>query len=251
MKYVYRAVNALLGVLTLISAFFVGFIKIKLETSDKLAETIYDISGKKASGIAVGEEFSIYRFIRFFTGKDDLSFMLPDEHKLFLWPKEFAPINARIIVFAVFFALILATGIFLIIYSCFGKKRLPVFIAGLCGIVFDIVMMNTFRSAAREIYNGTVDVLGYVFDNGLGSGILAMLAGSAAKSAFQLNLSLCGLQNAFMMIFIAVAVWSLIFYAVDIGDPKAKQEQEAEKAAKLAKKEQKKAAKAAKKAGNA
>ena len=248
MKYVYRIVNAVLGALVFVASLFTGFIKLRIETGETLDDIFNKLSSDKASGVAVAEEFSIMRVIRMFTGKDDLSFLV--EEKTFAgiyWPEEFNVMNVRLALFAGSFVLMLVAGLFLIIWSCFTDKRIPVIVVGVLGIVLDIVMILSFRSLSTDIYTGKVDLMTYLIDRIFGEGILSLLLGTAADKALTLILTLCGLQNALLFIFMGVVIWTAAFYVVDIGDPQVKAEKAALKEAKAAKKQAKAAKKNAEK----
>lgn len=250
MKYLYRIVNIILGVLVFVSAVFVHFLRIIIRTGESLDSFFMNLMDNKTDGVGLAEEFSILRFYKLFTGKDDLSFIVDTAKNggNILWPKEFYPLNVRLIIFAACFILMLAAGLFLIIWSCFSNKHLPMFITGIVGLVLDIVMIFDFKSISTDIYTAKVDVVGYLIDKLLGEGLLASLLGNVvdkvSKGAVELIITMCGLQNAFLFIFIAVIMWSGAFYLVDLGDPKAKEMKEAEKAAKAEKKAQKAAKKA-------
>ncbi|MBR4451908.1 MAG: hypothetical protein IKS39_08750, partial [Clostridia bacterium] len=165
-----------------------------------------------------------------------------------LWPEDFNQLNTRLIVFASCFGLILLIALFILIFSIVSKRSLPVFIAGLAGIAADIVMIIVFRSMADDIFSGKVDMVDFIVDRIFGTGALVGLIGSLAGGAFKVILALNGVQNAFLFIFIAVVLWTAIFFLVDLGDPKAKELKEVEKEQKAKKKAEKAAEKEKKKA---
>ncbi len=252
MKYVYRVVNALLGVGVLLSAFFADFIKVTIGTAKNLDEFFLSISDEGTTGIAVKESLSIKRVIDIVNGKDDLSVIFRGRKaSIFLWPEEFHPLNVRMIVFLVCFVAIIALALFVIIHSIASGKRLPMLIAGIAGFALTIVFISVFRSMSYDILSGKVNVVDYVVDRILGTGFLVNLIGKAASSAIVLYLTLDGVQTCFLALFIGVAAWTAIFYLVDIGDPNAKKERENEKKAQEEKKLAKKNAKAAKKEAKA
>ena len=247
-KLGFRIGTIILAVLILLSAFFVNFIEVKIETTDSLAELFKTLSKDASEGAAVYEDFSIKRIVDLVNGKDDLSALYTPGQPLY-WPEEFQPLNARLNTVGICFVFMIALAVFLIVFSICSKNRLIPLLTGAVGIIADIVMIIAFRSAATDVYTGKVDLSGYLLDKFLGTGIFSSLLNSVAGNAVNFVFSLCGLQNAFLFLFIGVIVWAAINYLVDLGDPKAKEANEAEKAAKAKKKEAKKAAKAAKAEG--
>ena len=219
MKVVYRVVNAVLGALVFVASFFLDFFYVRIGTGENLKEVIETISKDKTSGVAIAETFSIKRFIDIYNGKDTLSALLKFDHdKSFLWPKEFYSLNTRLIIFLAAFALVLAVGLFSIIWS----------------------------SVSNDLYEGKVNVIDDVIDSLLGEGIVSMLLGSTVTAALVFYITLAGVQNGLLFIFIGVVIWTAIYYLVEWGDPKAKEEKERA----LAEKAEKKRLKAEKKSGN-
>lgn len=215
MKYVYRIVNILLAIAVYPAVLFTDFIYfgIKLDMADA----------------AMVESITIKRIIDFFAGKDPLSFLLKDSTKPLTWPEAFQPINARLIVCAVCLGLMVLIPIFIIVWSCITGKKLPMFIAGVSGIVIDIVMIACFNSAAKEILSGNINMIKAI----VGNGLLSSLFGGA----FSINhLSLSGVQNALLFIYIGVAIWTAVYWLVDLGDPDAAREKQEAKEKKAAKK---------------
>lgn len=251
MKYAYRIVNILLAVAILLSAFFVNFVTVRMETDDSLADVFGQMTDDSTQGVAVEEPLSIKRVVNIIRGKDDLSSIVSFNGGSFSWPSEFSSLNTRLIVFALSFVLMVLLAVFLIVFSICSNKKLPVLITGIVGIGLDIAMIKSFRSAATSVYKGTVDVAGYIIDKILGSGVISSLVGGVTSSYIKFVFSLSGVQNALLFLFIAVALWTVIFYVVDIGDPDAKKEKELEKKAQEAKKAAKKAKKAAQSAKKA
>ena len=243
-KLGFRIGTIILAVIMLLSAFFVNFIEVKMETTDSLAEVFKTLSKDATEGAAIYEQFSVKRAIDLVNGKDDLSALYNKDEPLY-WPPEFQVLNTRIFTVGICFILMVALAVFLIVFSIISKNRLVPMIAGAAGIIADIVMMVAFRSAATDIYSGEIDLSGYLLDKFLGTGIFSSILNSVAGDAVKFVFSLCGLQNALLFLFIGVVVWAGINYLVDLGDPKAKAEREAEKAEKAKKKAEKKAAKAA------
>lgn len=249
MKYVYRVVNGLLGFAVLLVAYTVNFFRIEISTGEGLEGVIGSLNKAGYKSIGLYEDFSIKRFVDLATGKDPLSrFMGDTGSKPIYWPEKLHVLNVPIIIFAVAFILMLVVGIFLIVWSCFSNKRIPVLIAGVMGVVFNIVMLAAFSEIYTTCADGKVDLIEYFIETWLGSGLLSSIAGYITGSAITLDFALCGLQNAFFIVFFCVVIWTALFYLVEIGDPKAKEEKEREKKEKEAKKAAKAAKKQAKKA---
>ena len=249
MKTVYRIINAMMAAGVFVAAFFANFVKITIGTNSSLDEFFSELSKGESTGIAVAETFSIKRFIMFFTGKDPLSVMLKiNTSKVFLWPDEFNVMNVRLGLIVGSFVLMLALALFVIIYSCISGKRLPMLITGIVGVALAIVFIRAFNSIAYDILSGEINVVDYVVDSILGEGVLVGLLGSVASSAVVIYLTLAGMHIWLFVLFLGIAMWTAIFYLVDIGDPEAKKLREEEKKSKLAKKAEKKAKKEAKKA---
>lgn len=261
MKYVYRVVNAILGALVFVAAFFTDFLKIEISVSESTWEGIKNfVNTIKADtlsndGYALVESFSIQRMINVARGKDELSGLIKSSSKPFLWPEIFKPINVKLGFFAAFFVLMLLTGLFIIIWSCVSNKRLPVLIAGVAGIGFDIGLIATFKMWATPLADGTIDVASWVSEQMFGNSelltgtlgkIVSYVAGITMDRALTLDFALCGLQNAMLFIFIAVICWSAIFYLVELGDTQTKENKLALAAYKEANKELKTASKAIK-----
>ncbi len=251
MKVVYRVINAIFGALIFVAAFFLKFFHVEIVTSESLADVIYSLTENKTGAYAIAEEFSIKRIIDVFTGNDTLSsFIKLDGNGSFLWPSEFHALNVRMIVFLSSFLIAMILGILIIIFACTSDKRVPNLILGILGIVAIIAMIASFNSMSEDVYNGTVNVIDYIVDRLFTNELVTSLLGAAASTAISLEITLAGMQNGLLFIFIGVAAWSLINILVDVGDPKAKAEQDAAKAAKAEKKAKKKAAKQAKAMSN-
>ncbi len=239
MKVVYRVINAIFGALIFVAAFFLKFFHVEIVTSESLADVIYSLTENKTGAYAIAEEFSIKRIIDVFTGNDTLSsFIKLDGNGSFLWPSEFHALNVRMIVFL--------SSFLIAMIACISDKRVPNLILGILGIVAIIAMIASFNSMSEDVYNGTVNVIDYIVDRLFTNELVTSLLGAAASTAISLEITLAGMQNGLLFIFIGVAAWSLINILVDVGDPKAKAEQDAAKAAKAEKKSKEKSCKASK-----
>ncbi len=130
----------------------------------------------------------------------------------FVWPEALDPANARIITVVVCFALALIAALFIIIWSIFSNKRIPVVIASLTGIVSVIVMTACFNSAAALFTNGIINVVELFTSNWL----ISMLGDLILID----SLDFAGFQNGMLVVFICLLVWTGAFYLVEIGEPK-------------------------------
>ncbi|MCQ2477352.1 MAG: hypothetical protein MJ125_05920 [Clostridia bacterium] len=246
MKYVYRGVNALLGAAAIAAAFFVNFFRIELSFTDSAWELISKVgnifAAKKqadplpSGGVGLLEEFSIKRTIELFTGKDPLSTLF--ESSKLSWPVIFNPIRNWLILFAVLFGLMLVAAIFVIVWSICSNRRIPIFVAGVLGVIFTIGMMHVFRQWATPLCDGTINVAGWISQrifgtsdavSGIMKTVLQGLVGVALDNIFTFNIALCGLQNAMIIVFGCVVIWTAIFWLVDIGDAEVKEEKQAYK----------------------
>ncbi len=246
MKYVYRCINALLGAAAIAAAFFVDFFRIELSFTDNAWDLISKVgnifAAKKqadplpSGGVGLLEDFSIKRIIDLLTGKDPLSTLFGDTD--FSWPVIFNPIRNRLILFVVLFGLMLVAALFVIVWSICSNRRMPIFVAGVLGVIFTIGMMQVFRQWAAPLCDGTINVAGWISQKIFGTSdavsgvlntVLQGLVGVAIENIFTFNIALCGLQNAMIIVFSCIAVWSAIFWLVDVGDAQVKEEKEAYK----------------------
>ncbi len=205
MKALYRIVNGLLAALIFPAALFLDFIFIQVST------TLVDAG--------IEESISLKRIIDIFAGKDRLSQWVLGDDGAFEWPAGLDPIKGKLIGFAVFFALVVIAAVFIIVWSCCSNKHLPVFIAGTAGIIFSIIMIICFNSAAKMITSGAVNLVNAIAGNGI---IMGLLGGIVNVDTLVLG----GFHNAFIIIMAAIALWSAAFFLVDLGaddkEPKKK-----------------------------
>lgn len=197
MKYVYRIVNALLAAAIFPAVLFLDFILFRASTS--LAD------------VGLEETVTLKKIIDILTGNDTLSPLLSSSDS-FTWPEAFAPINARLIAVAVFFALALVAALFIIFWSIFSNKRIPVLAASAAGLISVIIMNACFNSAAREIMSGTINIV-----KAFSSGLIGSLVGSIVQVD---ALYFGGFQNAMIIIFVCLIIWTGAFYLVELGDTK-------------------------------
>lgn len=205
MKALYRIVNGLLAALIFPAALFLDFIFIQVSTS--------------LANAGIKESINLKRVIDIFAGNDRLSHWVLGNDRKFEWPSGLDPIKSKLIAFAVFFALVVIAAVFIIIWSCLSNRHLPVFIAGVAGIIFSIVMIICFNSAAKMITSGAVNIVNAIAGEGLISGLLGGIVNVD-------TLILGGFHNAFIIIMAAIALWSAAFFLVDLGatdaEPKKK-----------------------------
>ena len=244
MKTVYRVINALMGLGVLVASFFANFVKITIGTSKNLDEFFSNLTDGGSTGVALAETFSVKRFINFFNGKDDLSVVLDiKKSAVFLWPEDMDKLKTRLIVFAVATVLILITAIFIIVFSCISGRRIPMLVAGIAGVILTIVFIRVFNSMSYAILSGDVNLVDYFADTLFGEGLLLKIVGSLASDALVIYLTLAGVHIWFFALFLGVAIWTAVFYLVELGDPDAKKQREEEEKARQAKKAAKKAKK--------
>lgn len=199
MKYLFKAVNAILAIATIPATIFLEFVYIQAST------TLFDVG--------IEESFSLKRFYDIFvTGKDPFSYFFSGSTG-FIWPEQLDPLVPYLILFVVFLALALVAAIFIFIWSICSNKRLPVIIASAGGIVFSILMSAFFAKAASFFTLGTINVV-EVF---AGSGLLSSLLGSVVKVD---TLMLGGFKNGLIILFAVIIIWTLSFILIDLGDEK-------------------------------
>lgn len=196
MKALYRIVNAVLGALFFPAALFLDVFFIQISTT--------------LANAGVEESINIKRIISIITGNDPLSRIVLKDGS-FKWPEAFAPINGKLIAAAVFFCLVLAAALFIVIWSCCSNKRLPIFIAGIAALVFTIVMIIIFNSAAASIISGEIGLVKAL----AGEGVLSTLFGGLVQVD---NLKLGGFHCGFIILAIVILVWTGAFYLVELGD---------------------------------
>ena len=224
MKYLYRIVNILLAAVMFPTVIF----------SDLLA---FRVSTSLFSEVGLQEAISIKFIIDVLTGKETFWYQMIVENASgpFVWPAGLNPIKAHLIATLVCFAIALVACLFIIFWSIFSSKRIPVLVSTAVGIISTIVMMGCFDVVANRIVDGTVNLV-----SALSASWLANIAGSFVGID---GIMLGGFQNGMIFVFIGLLVWTGAFYLIEIGDPedeKRKNEKVAKKiAAKKAKAENK------------
>lgn len=212
MKYLMKAVNALIAAAIFPIAIFLNFIFIQIGTSDG-AKPIFEMLGSDFPGVGVEESLSIYNFIQIANGDHYLSGMFKNSSGPFMWPVALEPLNGRLIAFAVFFVLTLLVALFILIWSICSDKRLPVIIAAAGGILSSIIMIACFNSAAGELTSGAISLMSLISQQGLLTDLLGGLVGID-------TLMLGGFHFGFIIAFICIIVWTGAFILVDIGEEK-------------------------------
>lgn len=206
-----KVVNALIAAAIFPIAFFLNFIFVQIGTSDG-AKPIFELLGTDFPGVGVEESLSIYNFIQIANGDHYLSGMFKKSSGPFMWPEALAPINGRLIAFAVFFVLTLLVALFILVWSICSDKRLPVIIAAAGGILSTIIMICCFNSAAGELTSGAIPLMSLI-EQGLLTDLLGGLIGVD-------TLMLGGFHFGFIIAFVCIIVWTGAFILVDLGDEK-------------------------------
>lgn len=196
MKALYRIVNGVLAALIFPAALFLDLI-------------FFQISAKVVD-YGLEESITLKRVIDILMGNDRLSSFILGDTGTFEWPKIFEPINGKLIAFVVFFALVIATALFIIVWSCCSNKRIPVAVAGALGLIFSIAMIICFNKAAAPILAGEINIMSIA-----GEGILSSIIGGFLQVD---TIVLGGFQNAFIIIMSVIIAWTVIFYLVELGD---------------------------------
>lgn len=199
MKYLYRIVNALLAAAMFPVVIFTDLIAFRVGTS--LVEEV-----------GLQESISIKFIIDVITGKEAFFHQMIFENSTgsFTWPTGLDPIKGRLIAFVVCFAIALIVCIFIFFWSIFSSKRIPVVVATAIGLISTVVMIVCFNSAAKDIVDGTVNLI-----SALSTGWLASLVGGFVGID---GLMLGGFQNGMIFIFIGFLIWTGSFYLIEIGD---------------------------------
>ena len=204
MKYVYRIVNALLALAVLAVMWFVDLIYIEAGLSITDKAVMY-------------ESFSAHEILQIFQGKGDYAFLasiFQNSSGVFKWPEQFNIINARLIAILILVFLIILSVIFIIVFSCVSNKRIPVVISSAFGLLCQIAIIPVFSSIAGEFTGGNINVISSL----AGTSILTTL-GDALLDIEALELG--GIQNGIILLFIALIVWTGIFYLSELGENKA------------------------------
>lgn len=207
-----KVVNALIAAAIFPIAIFLNFIFVQIGTSDS-AKPLFELLGTDFPGVGVEESLSIYNFIQIANGDHYLSGMFKKSSGPFMWPEALAPINGRLIAFAVFFVLTLLVALFILVWSICSDKRLPVIIAAAGGILSTIIMISCFNSAAGELTSGAIPLTSLLSEQGLLTDLLGGLVGVD-------TLMLGGFHFGFIIAFVCIIVWTGAFILVDIGDEK-------------------------------
>lgn len=199
MKYVYKAVTALLAIATLPATFFLEFLFIQASTS------LVDVG--------VEESFTLKRFYDIFvTGTDPFAVFFSGSSG-FLWPEQLDPLAPYLILTVVFLALAIIAAIFICVWSICSNKRIVNIIASGAGILFVILMNVFFNKAASFLTLGTINIVKAL----AGSGLIASLIGSVVNID---TLVLGGFKNALIILFAVIIIWTLSFILIELGDEK-------------------------------
>lgn len=208
MKYLYKAVNAILSIAIIPAAIFLEFLFVQMSTS------LLDVG--------VEESFSLKRFYDIFvSGKDPFSYMIKED-TVFYWPDSLNPIKPYLIAFIVFFALAIIAALFIFIWSICSNKRIPVIIASAAGIVFSILMSVFFAKGADFFISGTINIVDALAGGGF---VASLISGFVSVDTFMLG----GFKNAFIILFVVIILWTLAFIIVDLDDEKEPKTEKAKK----------------------
>ncbi len=202
MNALYRIVNALLAAAIFPVILFMDFFYFRASTS--IAEAGFH------------ETLNFMDFIEIYKGDHLLStFIKPGSGAG--WPAGLAPLNARLIASAVALVAVVVIAIFIIIWSCFSNKRIPVLIAAGLGIASTIVMICCFGSASNAVISGEINIIEVI----AGSGIISSIVGGLVDiEAFDLG----GFQNGILIAFGAMVLWTAAYYVIELGEPKEEKE---------------------------
>ncbi len=208
MKYLYRTVNALLAAAVFPATLFLEFIFIRIAT------TLADVGLK--------ESMSLWEIIEILTGKETfVGFDLSLKGGNLAWPKALDPVKAELIAVVVFFALALVCALFVLFWSIFSNKRIPIIISSVLGIASVIAMTACFNSVASLFVTGEMNIVELFSDSWLIS-----LVGEIVVIN---TLALGGFQNGILIAFILMLVWTGAYYLVEIGEPKEEKVKKANK----------------------
>lgn len=199
MKYIYKAVSAILAIATIPATLFLEFFFIQASTS------LIDVG--------IEESFSLKRLYDIFISKTDPFAMFFQNATYFEWPEQLDPLVPWLIASAVFFALAIITAIFICVWSICSEKRIVNIIASGAGILFVILMSVFFNKAASFLTLGTINIVEAI----AGSGLLASLIGSIVNVD---TLVLGGFKNALIILFAVIIIWTLSFILIELGDEK-------------------------------
>lgn len=214
MKYVMKAVNALIAAAIFPAAYFLELIFIQVGTNES-AQPILKLFGSNSPGIGVEESLSINEIVQIAQGKHIYSSMFDSFSGSFTWPEALDPIKGKLIAFVVFFALCLLIALFVIVFSICSSKRLPVLIAGAAGLICAIAMISCFNSAADMLVSGEISISS-VFGTNPDNWFSNLLLGFVGVDTLMLG----GFHSAFIIIFVGIIVWTGAFALIEIGESK-------------------------------
>lgn len=227
MKYLYRAVNALLAIAILPIAFFVKMFYVCIGTSDDMGDLMSTISGlinvdSSYTSVGLEESFSIKDLIDVFTGKH-YAYDLSDSTGTFIWPSEaLEPIDGRVNATVVLFVVTIVIALFIFFWSIFSNKRLPVLFASVAGAGTTIGMIACFNSAAAWLTSGAIKITD-LFPASTSSSLLGSIGAYFLDSMLVIaELKFDGFHLAFLIVFIALIAWTASFYLVELGDESEK-----------------------------
>lgn len=215
MKYVMKAVNALIAAAIFPAAYFLDLIFIQIGTN-KSAQWIVQLFSPDSPGIGVEEALSINEIVQILKGDHIYSNIYNNISMSgsFSWPEALNPLKTRLIVTVVCFVLCLLIALFIIVWSICSSKKLPVAIAAGAGLISAITMISCFNSAAAVLTSGQIPMTSIfdTTDNVIGN----LLVGFIGVDTLMLG----GFHSAFVIVFVCILVWTGAFALVEIGEDK-------------------------------
>ncbi len=223
MKYLYRAVNALIAISILPIAFFMKMLYICVGTTDDLGSLIGTINetvnaGIKYNSIGLEESFSIKDLIDVFVTGNHYAYDLSEKSGEFVWPTALEPVDGRINAVVALFVATIVIALFVFFWSIFSNKRLPVVIASVAGAGTTVAMIACFNSAAAWITSGALKITD-LLPKSTFSGMLGSIGSFFIDGMLEIaELKFDGMHLAFLFVFIGLICWTGAFYLVELGD---------------------------------
>ncbi len=273
MKALYRIVNAVVALIIIPVIIFTPLIRFQISPKFEMSESeSQSMIGQFLDGIGLGEtlsrfgleeEISLSNITDILTGKETFWYGLfvedteldifTGDHgmargiwKLITGQVEFSEstlpdqavekIDGRLAAVACGFVIAILAAIFVFVWSIISNKRLPVLLASIGGMISTIVMICSFNSIGNAFERGAILITEFI---PAGSNwLMSFAAGFIGVD----RLEFAGFHTGMMIVFIALVIWSISYYIIEIGETPE------EKAQELKKEKERKAAKAKKKA---
>ncbi|HZK39882.1 MAG TPA: hypothetical protein VFD23_07010 [Clostridia bacterium] len=206
MKYVFRAVSAILALCVLPAAYFLSFIQ-------------FVFSAVIAN---IGDDFSIKEIFEQFFDKSSPLYGLLDNSSQLLANASVKVLMPAGITFLSFFALALVVSFVIFFFALFSNKRLVITGLGGVGFLSVIGMYIAFGRFATPLLDGTIQVNDF-----LNVGTLGFLINSVVKIEL---FKLTSAPLIMAVIFALIVIWGLAFIITE--DESEKKQRRLEKAAK-------------------